>query len=313
MEQFQTFILIISAIALFIYGLQSFSREIQGIGADRLRRWITGVTEKPLGGFFLGAFVTAIIQSSTMVSSLTVTFVDAAIISFRSSLQILLGANIGTTSTAWIVTFQSALFGPVFIVLGTLVSMIPARIATLGRAIFYFGFIFFSLDLIGHAVEPLKTDPTVQALLMQATVPLLGILYGIIVTVVVQSSSVVIGLCIVLVSQGIMTIDAAVPIVIGANVGTTSTAMLVSLKMSNNSRLSAMANFGFNFTAMLLVFPLIGWFIGLLTRLSAEPPIQIAAATTLFSAFTSLLFLILLHPVHRLLTRHRWYDRPNPH
>ncbi|WP_262246910.1 Na/Pi cotransporter family protein [Parapedobacter soli] len=302
MEQFQTIILIVSAIALFVYGLQSFSRELQEIGSDRLRRWIAGVTEKPLGGFFLGAFATAMVQSSTMVSSLTVTFVDAAVISFRSSLQILLGANIGTTSTAWIVTFQSALFGPVFIVLGTLVSMVPARIATLGRAIFYFGFIFFSLSLISQAVEPLKSDAMVQTLLLQATQPLLGILYGIILTVVVQSSSVVIGVCIVLVSQGIMTIDAAVPIVIGANVGTTSTAMIVSLKMSKAARLSAFANIGFNFIAMLLIFPFIGWFIDLLIRLTPLPAIQIAAATTLFSAFTSLLFLIVLNPVHRLLT-----------
>ncbi len=311
MEKFQTLIIIISAVALFTYGLQSFSKEIEQIGADRLKKWIARVTEIPLGGFFLGAVVTAIIQSSTMVSSLTVTFVDAAVISFRNSLQILLGANIGTTSTAWIVTFQSTLFGPVFIVLGTLISMIPARIATAGKAIFYFGFIFFSLDFIGRAVEPLKTDPTIQQFLLQATQPFLGVLYGIVITVVVQSSSVVIGLCIVLVSQGIMPIEAAVPVVIGANVGTTSTAMIVSLKMTSLSKLSALANFGFNFTAMLLMFPFIGQFKNLVVSLSADSAIQIAAATTLFSAFTSLLFLILLRPVHRLLTKHRWYKEPH--
>lgn len=308
-ETFQPIIIIISAIALFVYGLQSFGKEIEQIGADRLKRWIARVTKLPLGGFFLGALVTAVIQSSTMVSSLTVTFVDTAVIGFRSSLQILLGANIGTTSTAWIVTFQSDMFGPLFIVLGTLISMIPTRISTAGKAIFYFGFIFFSLGLISQAVEPLKEAPYVQELLLQATHPFLGVLCGIVITMVVQSSSVVIGLCIVLVSQHIMPVEAAVPIVIGANVGTTSTAFIVSMKMSSMSKLSALANFGFNFVAMLVIFPFIGSFKDLVLSLSGDPTIQIALATTIFSAFTSVLFLCLLTPVYRLLTKHKWYRK----
>lgn len=307
MENFQSFIIIISAIALFVYGLQSFSKEIELFGIEKLKKWIQKITRYPLGGFFLGAVFTAIIQSSTMVSSLTVTFVDAAIISFRTSLQILLGANIGTTSTAWIVSFQSDLLGAAFIVLGTIISMIPTKIATAGKAIFYFGFIFFSLSLISHSVEPLKDDPYIREILTQATNPLLGILYGILITMIVQSSSVVIGLSIVLVSQDIMPVASAVPIVIGANVGTTSTALIVSIKMSNISKLSALANFGFNFFAMLIVFPFINQFIQLVTSFSEDTALQIAYATTIFSAFTSILFLILLKPVYLLLSRHRWY------
>lgn len=306
-ETFQAVIIIVSAIALFIYGLQHFSQELKNLGEERLQRWIGKVTALPLGGFLLGGVFTAVIQSSTMVSSLTVTFVDTAVITFRTSLQILLGANVGTTSTAWIVTFQSDMFGPIFIVLGTLISMIPYRISTAGKAIFYFGFIFFSLSLISQAVEPLKEAPYVKEFLLQASNPFLGVLCGIMLTVILQSSSVVIGLCIVLVSQNIMPIDAAVPIVIGANVGTTSTAFIVSLKMSSMARLSALANFGFNFTAMLLVFPFIGKFKDLVISLSNDPAIQIALATTIFSVFTSVLFMALLKPVHDLLIRHKWY------
>src|SRR5690606_1964671 len=123
----------ISAIALFVYGLQNFSKEIEHFGVDKLRVWIGKITKMPLGGLLLGGVVTAVIQSSTLVSSLTVSLVNSGIITFRESLLILLGTNIGTTSTAWIVTFQSSLFGPVFIVLGTLISMIPTKLAVAGR------------------------------------------------------------------------------------------------------------------------------------------------------------------------------------
>src|SRR5690606_19716034 len=144
METLQTIIVILSAITLFIYGLQHFSKEIESFGVPRLQRWIGRITAIPLGSFLLGGAVTGVIQSSTMVSSLTVSLVSAGVLSLRESLLVLLGTNIGTTSPAWIVSVQSTLFGPVFIVLGSLISMVPTRIAVAGKSIFYFGFIFFS-------------------------------------------------------------------------------------------------------------------------------------------------------------------------
>src|SRR5690606_11871818 len=103
---------------------------------------------------------------------------------------------------------------PFFIVLGTLISMIPTKIAVVGKSVFYFGFIFFSLSYIGQAMEPIKGDPYLVEILSKASNPLLGIVYGIIITVIIQSSSVVVGLVIVLLSQGTIDIDVAIPIVI---------------------------------------------------------------------------------------------------
>ncbi len=104
-ETFQTIIIIIAAISLFVYGLQNFSKEVENLGVDKLQKWIGKITAVPFGGFVLGGVVTAIIQSSTMVSSLTVSLVSSGVLTFRESLLILLGTNIGTTSTGWIVTF----------------------------------------------------------------------------------------------------------------------------------------------------------------------------------------------------------------
>lgn len=306
-ETFQTIIIIIAAISLFVYGLQSFSHEIENLGVEKLQKWIGRITAVPMGGFLLGGVVTAIIQSSTMVSSLTVSLVSSGVLTFKDSLLILLGTNVGTTSTGWIVTFQSNLLGPVFIVLGTLISMIPTKIATLGKSIFYFGFIFFSLTFISQSMEPLRNDPLLVEILSKASNPFLGILYGIVITVIIQSSSVVVGLVIVLISQGVITLDSAIPIVVGANIGTTSTALLVSLKLSPLSRLTALSASTFNLVGVLILLPFLNALERFVEGVSVNPAIQVALAFTISNTLTSVFFLIFLSPTVRLLQKHKWY------
>lgn len=307
MENFQTIILIISAIALFIFGLQSFSKKIEQLGIDRLKRAIHKVTRIPLGSFFLGGISTAVFQSSTMISSLTVTLISTGVLTFKDSLLILLGTNIGTTATGWIVSFQSETFGPILIVIGTLISIFPDRYATIGKSIFYFGFIFFSLSLISQAMEPIKNDPFLVTILEKASTPLLGIFYGIIITVLIQSSSVVVGLVIVLITQGSIPLDAAIPIVIGANIGTTSTALLISMNLAPIARLTALAASLFNVIGVILIFPFFGTLSMAVQSISSTPAIQVALAFTISNTLTSVFFLILFKPTVKILQKHRWY------
>ncbi|WP_172917114.1 Na/Pi cotransporter family protein [Capnocytophaga canis] len=309
LENFQTIIVIIASITLFVYGLHSFSKEIENLGTERLSRWIRRITVFPLGGFLLGGMFTAVIQSSTLVSSITVSLVNAGAITFTDSILVLLGTNVGTTSTAWIVSLESTFLGPLFIVLGTLISMIPAKVSVVGKSIFYFGFIFFSLAYIGEAMEPIKKDPMLIQVLSKASNPLLGILYGILITVIIQSSSVVVGLVIVLLSQGTITIDSAIPIVIGANIGTTSTALLISLRMSPISRLVALSASVFNIVGVLIIFPFFGLLESIATSFSQNPSLQVAIAFTISNSLTSLFFLFFLTPTIRMLKRHRWYQK----
>jgi phosphate:Na+ symporter len=308
-ETFQSIIIIIAAISLFIYGLQNFSKEVENLGVEKLQKWIGKITAVPFGGFVLGGVATAIIQSSTMVSSLTVSLVSSGVLSFRESLLILLGTNIGTTSTGWIVTFESHLLGPIFIVLGTLISVVPNRLSTLGKSIFYFGFIFFSLSFISQAMEPLRNDPMLVEVLSKASNPFLGILYGIMITVIIQSSSVVVGLVIVLISQGIVTLDSAIPIVVGANIGTTSTALLVSFKLSPLSRLTALSASAFNLIGVLLLLPFFGVLERFVERVTSNPTVQVALAFTISNTLTSVFFLVFLSPTIKLLQRHKWYKQ----
>lgn len=307
-EAFQTIIVIICSITLFIFGLQNFSREIESVGTHKLSLLVSKVTKLPLGGFFLGAIFTAVIQSSTLVSTLTVTLVNSGVIAFKDSIMILLGTNIGTTSTAWIVSLNSSFLGPFFIVLGSTLSMIPKKsISVIGKPIFYFGFIFFSLSFISVAMEPIKSNPYLVAVLAKASTPILGIIYGIIITIIVQSSSVVVGLVIVLLGQGTIDINAAIPIVIGANIGTTSTAMLVSMRLSSLSKLVAFASCMFNIIGVILLFPFFGLLKDIALSFSNQASLQVAIAFTLSNTFTSVFFLVFLQPTLNRLRKHHWY------
>ena len=125
MTPFQGIIAAVAAIVLFLQALQGFSREVQAVGGAALKSWLPRVTESRWRGFLIGAVATAVVQSSSAITALAVSLVDAGVISFRGSLGIVLGANVGTTATAWLVSFKLTGIGPFFIVLGALLSALP--------------------------------------------------------------------------------------------------------------------------------------------------------------------------------------------
>lgn len=294
MSKLQTLFAAISAVTLFLYGLQGFSRELQAVGGQALQRWLARVTARRWQGFCVGAGVTALLQSSSAVTALTVALVDASVISFKSSLGVLLGSNVGTTATAWLVSFKLTGIGPVFIVLGALLSVAPARASVVGKAVFYFGLIFFALDLIAVGLKPLQDQPMFRDLLAMAHQPWLGIVAGVVITALIQSSSVTCGLAILLVQQGALPAAAAIPIVIGSNVGSTTTALVASIGMSPTARATARANVLFNVAGMLLFFPFLSMFTQTMLTWTDEPGMAVALAHLVFNVILGLLFLLAL-------------------
>ena len=289
----------ISAIVLFLYGLEAFSREIQAVGGETLRKWLGRLTESRWRAMVVGIVATAIIQSSSAVTSLTVALVDAGTMTFSSSLGVLLGANIGTTSTAWLVSLKLTGIGPFFIVLGAVLSAIPTRFKVLGKPAFYFGFIFFSLDLVSFTLRPLAQSPLFVEVLSRSSTPLMGVLAGMVVTGIVQSSSITTGLCILLVQQSILPATAAIPIVIGANIGTTVTALVAGIKMQRAARCVAIANFCFNTFGVLLFLPFLGWFATKVVDFAGEPGMAVAWAQLIFNLVMTVAVLILLRIFQR--------------
>jgi Na/Pi-cotransporter len=285
---------VISAIVLFLYGLQAFTREIQAVGGQTLKNWLGHLTSSPVRGVLLGAFATAIVQSSSAVVALAISLVDSGILTFQSSLAVVLGANVGTTSTAWLVSMRLTDIGPLFIVLGTIVSILPWRIQMLGKAAFYFGFIFFGLDLVSGTLKPLADTPVFEDLVRRAGVPLMGVLVGVVLAALVQSSTIVTGLSIVMVQQDVLTAQAAIPIVIGTNIGTTLKGLLITIGMKGTARRVAIANVCFNVIGVLLLVPFLRPFAAAMAALSHDPGISVAWAQFLFNLGMTVLGLVLI-------------------
>ncbi len=302
MTLLQGFFTALSAVILFIFSLQGFSRELQRLGGKTLQTWLPRVTAGRWKGFIIGMLATAVVQSSSAVTALAVTLVDASVMTFRGSLGILLGANVGTTTTAWLVSFKLTGIGPFFIVIGALLAALPTRLSFLGKAIFYFGFIFFALNLISTELKPLQSETWFQAAMAEAQIPWLGILIGLGFTALIQSSSVTTGLAILLVQQGILPPDAAISIVLGSNVGSTSTALIASLAMNSVARATAISNFLFNLTGVLLFFPFLTSFSqAMLTWW--EPSMVVAGAHLVFNISIAFLFLVTLGWIEPLLRK----------
>ncbi|PWT70642.1 MAG: hypothetical protein C5B59_19750 [Bacteroidetes bacterium] len=295
MKTFHVITAAFAAIILFLYGLQGFSRELQTVGGEKLKVWLGKVTANRWVGFLIGALASAVIQSSTAVISLAVSLVDTTVISFRSSLAVMLGAKLGTTSTAWLVSFRLMSIGPFFIVLGAIISVLPWKNKIFGKAVFYFGFVFVTLSLISDVLEPLRNNPTFMRYLLMAGTPWIGVLAGLVFTAVVQSSTVTTGLGILLVQQEVLPPEAAVFLVIGANAGTTSTALVASLGMNHTARAAAVTNTLFNLVGTLLFYPFIVPYARFVIHIAADPGQGVALAHLTFNLVITLLYLSTLN------------------
>lgn len=303
LDQVQVIFLIASAIILFLYGLDHFSREMESVGRERLKGKLEHFATNRWRGFALGAFFTAAVQSSSAASALAVSLVHSGLISFPNSLAILFGANVGTTVTAQIVALKLTGMGPIFITIGFLVSLFTKNLRPLGRVIFYFGFIFFSLDLIGSALNPIRNHAYILDLLAQDHAPLVGVLIGAVVTFLLQSSSVSTGLIVILVQQGALQLDTASFMVLGSNIGTTGTAIIASIHMKLEAKRAAYGNMIFNIVGVILFFPFLLPLQHWLQANVEGPGSVIAFVHLVFNCSASLIFLVFLRQFEWLSLR----------
>ena len=301
MEHIHVIMAGVTAIILFVFGLENFSAEIEQISGERFRKFLARATKIPAIGVLIGALVTAVIQSSSATSVIAVGLVNAGVLSFKSSVGIVFGANIGTTITAQLVAFKLTAFAPVFIILGFLLSFVRSKISIFGKSIFYFGFVFFSLNLISAALAPLQNEPALTKYLIQPQNPLFAILVGCLFTAAVQSSSVTTGLAIIFTQQGLLSLENAVPLIMGANIGTTATALLAMLNMDVAAKKTALSHFFFNVGGVLIFLPILLLFGDRLNEFDANPAVALANIHLVFNVVASLIFVVLINPFTRLV------------
>jgi phosphate:Na+ symporter len=301
MEGLSILIAGLTAIILFIFGLDNFSREIERISGEHFRKSLSNATKWPLVGVLIGALVTAVIQSSSATSVIAISLVNAGVLSFKNSVGIIFGSNVGTTITAQLVAFKLTNFAPFLIIIGFFLSIVRSRLAIFGKTIFYFGFVFFSLNLIASSLEPLQANEALMKILSQPQNPIYAILLGCVFTAIVQSSSVTTGLAIVFTMQGLLSLENAVPIIMGANIGTTATAFIAVFNMDIAAKKAALSHFLFNVGGVLIFTPLLVIFGHRLSTIQMEPAIALANIHLVFNLATSLIFTLFINPFTRFI------------
>ncbi|MGB5302877.1 MAG: Na/Pi cotransporter family protein [Gemmatimonadota bacterium] len=315
---------LLGGLALFLYGMGQMADSLKVVAGDRMKSILARLTRNRVTGVLSGAFVTAVIQSSSVTTVLVVGFISAGLMTLTQSVGVILGADIGTTITAQIIAFNIKEYSLLLVAAGFLVMFVAKRETTrhYGTAIMGLGLVFLGMGIMGESMRPLRTWQPFLDVMAGLENPWLGILVGAVFTALVQSSSASVGIIIVLGSQGLVSLVAAIGLLLGANIGTTVTALLASIGRPREAQRAALIHLIFKVVGVLIWVFLIQQLIWLAVqvspshpelsgtaRLAAETPRQIANAHTLFNVANTLLFLPLVN-VFVWLVRRLLPDRP---
>lgn len=297
-------LIVISGVVLFLIGMVNLASAVRKFIDVRIKEYIRYAVEKPIYGLFTGIISTMLFQSSSASTALTVGLVSAGLISFYSSLAIILGTDIGTTLTVQFVVWHFTDISPVFISIGGLLWLsTSSRWKIIGQTIFFFGLIFFGLGLISQAVEPLKNSPDFLNLFTKTQNPLFGIGLGIVVTGIIHASAIPISIMALLAQQDLVSLENALPVVMGANIGTTVTALLAGTVATVSGKRSAFAHLIFKFVGVSICFIFMPYFLDILKYLSANVAQQIVLAHFLINLVILLIFIFFLKPFAALMQK----------
>jgi phosphate:Na+ symporter len=257
----------LGGLGLFLFGLKYMSDGLQSVAGDKMRTILERGTKNPIRGVLTGAIVTALIQSSSATTVLTIGLVNAGLLTLRQSIGVIMGANIGTTLTAYLIGFNLKEYALPILAIGSVLLLLSKneKSRLIGQVIFGFGVLFFGLTVMGHGMKPLK-DLSMFIDLMTSIEnnSLIGVFIGMIFTLLVQSSSATIGVLQELAFQQAISYKQAVPILFGDNIGTTVTALLASIGAGVSARRTALTHFIFNFFGTLIFLPL--FLVGFFTK-----------------------------------------------
>ncbi len=287
----------LGGLSLFLYGLEKMSEGLKRTSDNQMRKILAALTTNRVVAFFVGAFVTMVIQSSSATTIMLVSFVQAQLMSFTRSLGIILGADIGTTITAQVIAFDLTRYALLMVAVGFGIRLFSSRrrIKNIGEVIMGFGILFYGMKLMSVSMSPLRSYPDIVNLLHGLENPLAGLLVGMVFTALIQSSSAFTGIVIVLAQQGLVTLEAGIPMVLGANIGTCITAGFASIGMNRDAKRVALGHVIFKVAGVLLVVFWIPHFAGFIRficgGLNVEAGRLIANAHTVFNVGMGLLFL----------------------
>ena len=294
MDTIKILIELMGGLGLFIYGMKLMGDGLENAAGEGLKHILEKVTSNRLMGVAVGTIITAVIQSSSATTVMVVGFVNAGLMTLSQALGVIMGANIGTTITAQLVAFKLDQIAPLFVFTGAAVVMFAKakeRIE-IGNIILGFGILFTGMGAMTAAMAPISASPQFTSLLLTVGDNwLIGIIAGLAFTALLQSSSATTGILIALASTNGITINLAIPILFGCNIGTCVTAMIASIGTNKTAHKAALLHLIFNVTGTIIFIPFLGYLGDFVATTSNDISRQIANAHTIFNITNTALLL----------------------
>ncbi len=298
------FISLFGGVMLLLFGIRQVNDGLQSAAGPRIRSLLGSLTSNRIAAVGAGAFITGLIQSSSATSVMLVGFVSAGLMTFRQTLAVILGADIGATITVQLIAFHVYDYALLLVGTGLVLQLFASRRANknIGQGLFGFGLIFLSIRIMSDAVAPLAQNELFKEIIAALVgAPLAGILLSAVVTALIHSSAATIGIALALAAHGLIPLSGAIQLVLGANIGTCSTALMASFRAPAEARRVAWAHVLFKVCGVLLFLPFLDSFETVVVRSDAGLLRQIANAHTFFNVIMALVFLPLVGPFSRLL------------
>ncbi|SFG12802.1 phosphate:Na+ symporter [Desulfotomaculum arcticum] len=307
METWETVITgFIGGMGLLLYGMYIMSEGLQKVAGHRLRTILGNLTRNRFAAVLVGIVLTVFFQSSTATTVILVGLANASIITLQQSLGVILGAGIGTTVTAQLIALKVTEISFPIVGIGATIIFFAKRdrYRRIGQILLGFGLLFLGLQVMATTMQPLKDEPLFRQMLLGAgNYPLLAIIGSTIFTFLVHSSAAAIGIIMIMAMQGLVSLHPTIYLILGANIGTSFTALLSSLGSSREAQRVAIANFLFKIVIVVILLPFITPFANLITKLSSSPGYQAANAHTLYNIFQAILFLPFINQLAKLLKK----------
>ena len=287
---------LLGGLALFLYGMQMMSTGLEASAGNKLKVLLEKITSNRVVGVLVGAFITAIIQSSSATTVMVVGFVNSGIMTLNQAIWIIMGANIGTTITGQLIALDAGAIAPIlaFIGVASIVFIKNEKVKHIGEIMAGLGVLFIGMDMMGSSMKPLADSESFVSLLTKFENPILGILAGTVFTALIQSSSASVGILQALAGSGTIGLNSAAFVLFGQNIGTCVTALLASVGTNRNAKRTTLIHIMFNifgtivFTVLSMTTPIISIVEGLTP---GNAPAQIANLHTIFNIVTTLLLL----------------------
>jgi len=291
-------------VMLILYGMRLAGEGLQKTAGSKLRSFLLNATSNRFKGVFVGASITALFQSSSATTIMLVGFVGSGLLGLSQTMGIILGADIGTTLTVQLLAFKVYDYAFALIGIGILLRLMGKSSASgdAGSIALGFGFIFFGLKTLMETFGPIALNPLSRDLLLgMSKDPVAGIIIAAALTALFHSSAATLGLAITAAHSGLLSIDAAMPIVLGANIGTCVSAVTSSIGAPADAKRVALAHILFKVSGVLMMLPFLGLFAQLLGHTALDPARQVAVAHTLFNIALAVIFLPFTGPFTALV------------